>query len=137
MWSLKPDKQMLGGLAILAAALCLVALTWMGTTRAIQQQRLEASARVTATVTNQALTFSEQVNRQILAMDQTLRILVHAWETDPRHFDLEAWRHQSVVLSGISRDMLLVDENGIIRQSSVPEAIGQNVSDRRATGRSP
>jgi len=130
MWSLKPDKHMLGGLAILAAALCLVALTWMGTTRAIQQQRQEASARVTATVANQALTFSEQVNRQILAMDQTLRILAHAWEADPRHFDLEAWRHQSVVLSGISRDMLLVDENGIIRQSSVPEAIGQNVSDQ-------
>jgi signal transduction histidine kinase/ActR/RegA family two-component response regulator len=127
---LKPDKHLLGCLAILAAAACLIALTWLGTSRAVDRQRAEASDRIMATVANQALTFSEQVNRQILAVDQTLRILVRAWETDPRRFDLEAWRHQAAVLSGISRDMLLVDENGIIRQSSVPEAIGQNVSDQ-------
>lgn len=127
MRTLKPDKHVLGGLAILAAAAGLIALTWGGARHAIQMQRIEASARITAIVANQALTFTEQVNRQIMALDQTLRILVHAWEADPRHFDLEAWRNQSVVLSGISRDMLLVDENGVIRQSSVPEAIGQNV----------
>ena len=31
-------------MSILAAALCLMALTWAGTTRAIQRQRVEASA---------------------------------------------------------------------------------------------
>ncbi len=33
-----------------------------------------------------------------------------------------------MVLSGLSRDMVLTDENGIIRQSSVAEAISQNAS---------
>jgi CheY-like chemotaxis protein len=33
------------------------------------------------------------------------------------------------VLTGISRDMFLTDENGVVRQSSVPEFIGQSVGD--------
>ena len=81
-----------------------------------------------ATLANQALTFTEQINRQILALDQTLRILATAWAANPGGFDLNAWRDQAVVLNGLSRDMVLTDENGIIRQSSVNEAIGQNAS---------
>lgn len=33
-------------------------------------------------------------------------------------------------VSGISRDVLLVDERGIVRQSSIADAVGKNVSDR-------
>jgi signal transduction histidine kinase/ActR/RegA family two-component response regulator/HPt (histidine-containing phosphotransfer) domain-containing protein len=125
---MKPDKHLAFAAGILLAAACLIALTWVGTLRAIDAQRQENTARVTATVANQALTFTEQINRQILGLDQTLRILVTAWETNPRQFDLEAWRNQAVVLNGLSRDMVLADEKGVIRQSSVVEAINQNVS---------
>jgi signal transduction histidine kinase/DNA-binding response OmpR family regulator len=127
---MKPDKHLAVAVGILLAAACLIALTWIGTVRAIDAQRRENTARVTATVANQALTFTEQINRQILGLDQTLRILVTAWETNPRHFDLEAWRNQAVVLNGLSRDMVLADEKGIVRQSSVVEAINQNVSNQ-------
>ena len=34
-----------------------------------------------------------------------------------------------MILNGVSRDMFLADENGIIRQSSVPEFIGQSAAD--------
>ena len=125
---MKPDKHSLTAVGILIAAACLIALTWVGTTQAIHAQRTENTIRVTATLANQALTLAEQINRQILGLDQTLRILVRAWENNPRDFDLEAWRNQAVVLNGLSRDMLLTDENGIIRQSSVNEAINQNAS---------
>ena len=125
---MKPDKHFAASAGIILAAICLIALTWVGTTRAIYAQRLENTARVTATLTNQALTFTEQINRQILALDQTLRILVTAWQNNPRGFDLEAWRTRAAVLNGLSRDMVLTDENGIIRQSSVNEAINQNAS---------
>ena len=125
---MKPDKHFVASAGIILAAICLIALTWVGTTRAIYAQRLENSARVTATLTNQALTFTEQINRQILALDQTLKILVTAWQNNPRGFDLEAWRTRAAVLDGLSRDMVLTDENGIIRQSSVNEAINQNAS---------
>ncbi|HEY0184592.1 MAG TPA: PAS-domain containing protein, partial [Rhodopila sp.] len=125
---MKPDKHFVAAACSVTAAACLIALTWVGTTRAIDAQRVENTARVTATLANQALTFSEQINRQILALDQTLRILVTAWETNPGGFDLRAWRTQAVVLSGLSRDMVLTDETGIIRQSSVNEAIRQNAA---------
>ncbi len=125
---MKPDKYFVASAGIVLAAICLIALTWVGTTRTIYAQRLENTARVTATLTNQALTFTEQINRQILALDQTLKILVTAWQNNPRGFDLEAWRTRATVLNGLSRDMVLTDENGIIRQSSVSEAINQNAS---------
>jgi signal transduction histidine kinase/CheY-like chemotaxis protein len=125
---MKPDKHFLAAAGIVLAAAGLIALTWFGTMGAIYAQRVENSARVDAMLTNQALTFTEQINRQILGLDQTLRFLVTAWENNPRHFELEAWRDQAVVLNGLSRDMVLTDENGIIRQSSVVEAINQNAS---------
>lgn len=110
--------------------LCLIALTWTFTTRSIEAQRIEISDRVTATLTNQAFTFSEQVGRQILSLDQTLRILTRAWEADPEHFNLEAWRSRAVSVAGISRDVLLVDRSGVVRQSSLTDAIGRSVADR-------
>jgi signal transduction histidine kinase/ActR/RegA family two-component response regulator len=125
---MKLHKHFVAAAGIVLATVCLIVLTWVGTTRAIYAQRLENTARVTATLSNQALTFTEQINRQILALDQTLRILVTAWQNNPRGFDLEAWRIRAAVLNGLSRDMVLTDENGIIRQSSVNEAINQNAS---------
>ncbi len=127
--ALRPDKKTLGSLAILWTVGCLIAATWMFTVRSIEAQRIEVSDRITARVTNQALIFSEQVGRQILTMDQTLRILARSWERDPRQFDLDIWRGQIIAVSGISRDMILVDENGIVRQSSLPEAVGRSVAD--------
>jgi signal transduction histidine kinase/CheY-like chemotaxis protein len=125
---MKPDKHSASAAVILIVTACLIALTWVGTIQAIRIQRIETFDRTTATLANQALTFAEQINRQILGFDQTLRILVTAWEANPRTFDLESWRRQTSVLDGLSRDMVLTDENGIIRQSSVAEAINQNAS---------
>jgi len=125
---MKPDKHLVGALGIILTAIGLIALTWVGTMRAIHVQQQENLTRVNAILTNQALTLTEQVNRQLLALDQTLRMLVTAWETNPGAFDLEVLRSQAVVLNGISRDMILTDEAGIIRQSSVVPAINLDVS---------
>lgn len=108
---------------------CLIGVTWIFTLRSIEAQRIEVSDRITARITNQALIFSDQIERQILTLDQSLRILAQMWERDARHFDLNAWRSQMVALDSLSRDMMLVDEHGIVRQSSLPGAIGQNVSE--------
>jgi CheY-like chemotaxis protein/PAS domain-containing protein len=125
---MKPDKHFAVATCTVMAAAGLIALTWVGTVRAVGAQRAETTVRVTATLANQALAFSEQINRQLLALDQTLRTLAASWEADPGQFDLEASRRRTVVLRGLSRDMVVTDENGIIRQSSVNEAIGQNAS---------
>ncbi len=125
---MKPDKHFVTAAVVLFAAACLIVLTWVGTAREIRVQRAETITRVTATLSNQALTAAEQIDRQILAIDQTLRALVDGWEANPRAFDLEAARVRSVVLTGLSRDMVMTDETGVIRQSSVVEAIGQNAA---------
>ncbi|HBK06686.1 MAG TPA: hypothetical protein DDZ81_12585 [Acetobacteraceae bacterium] len=125
---MKPDKHLVTAAGILIAAACLIVLTWVGTIRAIDAQRIESTNRVTVALSNQALTLTEQINRQILAIDQTLRNLVAAWEANPRGFELETARARSVVLNGLSRDMVMTDETGVIRQSSVVEAISQTAA---------
>jgi hypothetical protein len=114
--------------AILLPALALVGITWLGTLSAINAQRTEAEARVITRVTNQATSFQGQIRRQVLDLDQTLRILVAAWEADPASFNLTAWRDRAVALSDISRDLLLADNHGRIVQSTVPEVVGTNVT---------
>ena len=123
------------GTSILAALLTVllaagaIGATWWLTEGAIVTQREQTRQQAEARVTAIAATYAEQLNRQILAFDQTLGVMTREWEANPSTFNLEAWRARSSVLSGISRDMFLTDENGIIRQSSVPEFIGQGASD--------
>ena len=128
--SLTPDKHALGSVLGIIAVLVLIVLTCAVTYRSILTQRAETVARVNTLLTNQTLALSEEINRQFLAIDQTLRVLARSWESDPNGFNLEQRRADAAVLSGLSREIILVDENGIIRQASVPEAVGQNVGTR-------
>ena len=125
---MKLDKHFAGATGIVLFAAVLITLTWAVTLRAINAERTENIARVTATVSNQALTFSEQISRQLLALDQTLRIMENAWETNPQQFDLEAWKARTPALTGLGQDLILADGHGIVRQSTVSEAINQDIS---------
>jgi len=126
---MKLDKHLLGAAGIVGATVCLITLTWIGTLGAIHAQGQENAARVEAALANQALSFNEQINQQFVTLDQTLRILVTAYERNPPGFDLDAWREQAVALNGLSRDMILADEIGVVRQSSVAAAVNQTVAD--------
>lgn len=125
---MKPDKHFASATGIVLIAAALIALTWAATLRSINAERSENIAQVTATVSNQALTFSEQISRQLLALDQTLRIMENAWETNPQQFDLDAWKARTPALTGLGNDLILTDGNGIVRQSTVSDAINQNAS---------
>jgi signal transduction histidine kinase/DNA-binding NarL/FixJ family response regulator len=116
-------------LATFALAAAVIGSTWYAAERTTEAQRIDAVQRTNAIVTGLAASYTEQINRQTLALDQTLDLMVRDWEADPRQFNLETARQRSAILTGISRDMFLADENGIIRQSSVPDFIGQNVGD--------
>jgi signal transduction histidine kinase/DNA-binding NarL/FixJ family response regulator len=109
-------------------ALGVIAVTWVGTLSAITAQRQEARARVLARVANQAASFQQDVQRQVLELDQTLRILIGGWQADPAHFDITTWRDRAIALSDISHDLLLADNHGRIVQSTVPEAVGASVA---------
>ena len=112
-----------------AAAVLLIALTWLATLTAIRSQRADAEERIAARALSQAEAFRDKLQRQLLEVDQTLRILVHAWESDPHTFDLLNWRSQLVLTNQLSADIFMADEKGIVRYDTVPDAIGRDVSD--------
>lgn len=104
-------------------------LTWLGTLTTIRAQRAQAEESIAASALSQAEAFRDKLQRQLLEVDETLRILVHAWESDPRAFNLLSWRGQLVLMSQLSADVFMADEKGIVRHDTVPEGIGRDVSD--------
>jgi signal transduction histidine kinase len=114
----------------LTACCVLIPLTWLGTTNAIRTHRAEALARVEADAGNEALVFEELLRRQLLAADQTLHILELEWERDPAHFDLADWGPRVVMLTEISLQVFVADPDGIVRSSTRPEIVGNDISGR-------
>ncbi len=108
----------------------LVALTWLGARDAIRAHRNEAGARVRAELLTRATSFEEQLQRDLLSLDQTLRILEYDWERDPSHFDLPTRAGQVVVLTDVSLQIFIADVQGIVRASTRPAIIGTDVSKR-------
>jgi signal transduction histidine kinase/CheY-like chemotaxis protein len=122
--------RILGNSATMVIVGGLIIVTWTFTLGAIDSQRRNIVDHVEARVTNQAVTFAAQVGRQILFLEQSLRVLRGMWESDPARFDLRAQQARLSATQGLSRDVLLVDETGIVRQATIPEAVGQSVVDR-------
>ena len=120
-----------GRAAIIIAALVLVALAWIGARDAIRAHRGEARARVQAEVLATTLAIEEQLRRELLSLDQTLRILEYEWQRDPDHFDLAARAGQAVVLSATCRcNCSSPMRTASCRSSSRPAIIGTDVSNR-------
>jgi len=123
-------SRRLGRPVIMVAAGILIALTWIAAHSAIRSHRSESQARAEAVVVNEALTFEGQVRRQLLAIDQTLRILQMEWRRDPAQFDLNTWERQVVALTDVSLQIFVADAQGIVRASSRREIIGTDVRGR-------
>ncbi len=121
-------RQRLGVALILISAAGLIALTWIGTLNAIARQREQAEARIAAHAESDAKDLASELNHQLLDIDQTLRMMVGAWESDPAQFDLQVWQSRAVALHGISGAMLMVNDQGRIIQSTIPEAVGVDAS---------
>lgn len=125
-----PRRRLLGVLAIFLAAAALVGLTWSGVTMAVRAERSEAQAGAETDVANQALAFETQLQLQLLAVDQTLRMLQHEWEADPSGFDLQSWQRRAVVLGDVSLRLFIAGSDGVVRQSGMPEMLGVDVGAR-------
>jgi signal transduction histidine kinase/FixJ family two-component response regulator len=124
------DRHALGSALGIVVVAVLLVLTCVGTYRSVLVKRAETEAAVNAALTGQAAALSEEINRQLLAVDQTLGVLSRLWAADPGGFRLaDRWAEASV-LGGLTHDMLLVHGTGIVRQSSIPEAVGQSVAAR-------
>jgi signal transduction histidine kinase/DNA-binding response OmpR family regulator len=112
---------------VAAATAILIALTWLATLSATRSEHADAEARIAASVASQAALFQRQVQVDLLEVDETLRVLAHAWEIDPDHFQLLSWRGSLVLLNEISPDVFIADERGVVRDSTVPDLVGSEV----------
>src|ERR1700760_436987 len=128
--NLRMTPRQLGLGAIVAASLVLISLTWVGTLHAVRSHRSEAEARVEANVASQVALFAQQVRMSLLEVDEELRTLAHAWESDPEHFRLLPWRNQFVLLNEINPDLVLVDRRGRVTDGTAPDMIGSDVADQ-------
>ena len=120
----------LGQALIIAVACVVIALAWLGAYSAIAAHQAASQARVETEVRGKAALIAEQLRRELLVADQTLHILELEWEHNPVQFDFESWRRRVLALTDMSLQIFLADAQGIVRESSRPEIIGDNVSAR-------
>jgi signal transduction histidine kinase/DNA-binding response OmpR family regulator len=123
-----------GGLAtqaaIIAAAVVLIAMIWLGSIAALRANRAEVEARAAAEIASEALIFADQISNHLAAIDRTLQALERDWEADPKGFDLPSWRHHAVAVSNDTLHMFIADADGIVRQATDGALIGKDVADR-------
>jgi signal transduction histidine kinase/DNA-binding response OmpR family regulator len=112
----------IGQVAIVGLVVALIVFAWLGAFSAITAEREGTEVRAEAAVGTEAVALEEQVRRQLLALEQTLRFLRREQEANPSGFDLAAWAAQATLLSEISGTLFLVDDEGIVRSASGPAA---------------
>ena len=120
--------------AIVAVALILALGAWMAVlvfTDVDQEQQLrQAEARAS----NLALVFEEQIYRQVLSIDQTLRSVKMDWERDPGTFDLSSIPRRAGALSDIVSQLVLTDARGRVIASTRRELVDTDLSARKFFG---
>jgi PAS domain-containing protein len=114
-----------GAVAIAAAAL--IALIWILTMRAVQEQQADIRDRAEHALAGQAATIAETIGHELLLIDQSLTILQTVWKADSESFDLTKWQATMPALTAVTDDLFIADEHHVIRQDIVPKAVGQGV----------
>jgi hypothetical protein len=113
--------------AVALVALALVTLIWIVTDRAIQDQSAEIRERAEQALSGQAATTAETVAHELQMIDQSLSIIQDAWKQNSDAVNLAAWHDKLPALTAVSEDVFISDEQHVIRQDVIPQAVGQGV----------
>jgi PAS domain-containing protein len=113
--------------AIAIVALTLIALIWILTSHAVQEQQAEIRERAEQHLSGEAATIAETVGHELQMIDQSLAILRDAWKQDSDSVDLAKWQKQLPALTAVADDLFICDDQHIIRHDILPKAIGQGV----------
>ncbi len=117
--------------AIVALALVLALVAWMAVlvvTDVDQDQQLrQAEARAS----NLSLVFEEQIYRQLLSIDQSLRSVKLDWERDPNGFDLSSIPRRAGLLSDVISQLLMADAHGRVLASTRRDGVDTDVAARK------
>lgn len=121
------SAEVLASLGIVVAAATLIALVWLIPSRSIRTERDDLRARIEATVSGQSVVLAEQIRRELLGVEQSLRILKAAFQADPDHFDIGAWREQMPALTDVVEDAFILDAQFIIRHDFNSAEVGLSI----------
>jgi PAS domain-containing protein len=124
------SAEVLASIGVVVAAATLLALIWLVAFRSIDTERNDVRARNEARVSGQAVVFAEQIRLEMLGIDQSLLILKEAFQADPDHFDMDAWRKQMPALTDATDDAFIVDAQYIIRHDINPAQVGLGIGSR-------
>ncbi len=116
------------GVSLVAAAL--VVLVWLIEARSVQAETDQQRARAEARVGGQSLLLAEQVHRDMLGVEQSLRILRAGFAADPDHFDMNAWRQRMPALTDLADDAFIADPQSIIRHAINQAEVGVGLGAR-------
>lgn len=119
----------LAGFLVVAAAGGVTGYAWYQANKSTETFRRDALVRAQDTARGLAASYTEQINRQILAFDQSLDTMARAVDSDPGSFNLEEARKRATALNGLARDIFITDETGVIRQTTVAEFAGRSAAD--------
>jgi PAS domain-containing protein len=117
----------IGSIAVGLVALALIVLIWIVTGPVIAEQGAEIRERAEKSLTAQAATLAETISHELRMIDQSLTIIQAAWKQDSDSVDLIKWQQKMPALTEVADDLFIADENSIIRQDIIPQAVGQGV----------
>ncbi len=127
----RPGRVGVMKVTVVALAAVLAMVCWVAVlvvTDVDQDQQLhQAESRAS----NLALLFEEQIFRQVLSIDQTLRSLKNEWERDPGGFDVATLQRRASAVSDLVSGIQLLDYRGRVVSSTNARQVGADLSGRR------
>jgi len=105
----------------------LIALIWVATTHAINDQRAETLQRARTWVQAQGNLLTESARRELASIDQSLVMLESTWIADPKKFSLPAWKASLPSLGDLVDEYFIANDEDVIVQDTLPQAVGQGI----------
>ena len=120
--------EIAGAIISFVIAVALIVLIWMVTSRSIQDQRDQVRDLAQRNLIGQASVMAESVAHELLLIDQSLKVLQQAWDTDSGLFDINKWKAQMPALTEVTDDVFIADEKRMVKQDILPQAVGQGIA---------
>ena len=113
------SAEVLASFGVVVAAATLISLLWINASRSITAENNDLRARVEATVAGQALVLTDMVRREMLGVEQSLKVLKSAFRADPDKFDMRTWREQMPALTDVTDNIFVADEQRIVHTTAM------------------
>jgi signal transduction histidine kinase/CheY-like chemotaxis protein/HPt (histidine-containing phosphotransfer) domain-containing protein len=97
-----------------------VLLIWIGAAYFTHNERLQAEQAALQNAGNLSRAFEEQIIRSIRSVDQTLLYVRDSYARDPQHFNMSLWQRNNEFLTGITFQLAIIDERGLLVASNIP-----------------